>query len=42
MRGFRGRGSAWWYDGGSDWDSWGGWDGRNEGGIKVLFLRREL
>ena len=27
-------GSAWWYDGRSGWNSWGGWD------VRVLSLRR--
>ena len=33
-------GSAWWYDGGGGWDGWGGQNGWDEGGVRVLSLRR--
>ena len=32
--------SAWWYNGGGGWGDERGWNGRNEGGVRVLFLRR--
>ena len=40
MRGFGRRGSTWWYDSRGGWSSWGGWDSSDEGGIRVLSLRR--
>ena len=40
MRGFGGRGPAWWYNSGGGWDSWDRGDSQDKGGIGVLSLGR--